>query len=84
MKITTDNLIENLPNIGAWSSYSLATEALQFYFPTEYDENGDCKGGTRAEVELCEEIDCDNWQEVIIKYHNEIGYEISEIEVNDN
>ena len=89
MKITTDNLIENLPKIGAWSSYSLASEALQFYFPKEYDKEGDCILGTKREMDLCFKLECNSWQDVIIKYHKEIGYKrkqniFQKIEVNKN
>lgn len=70
--ITSDNLIENIDKIGAWSIYGLATEALKHYFPHEYDENDNCD--TYREVELLRELDLDYWQDVVIKYQKEVGY----------
>ena len=71
-KFTEDNLIENIHKLGAWSSYGLATVALQHYFPNEYDADGYCN--TTREVELLEKLGCMYWHDVIIKYHMEIGY----------
>ena len=69
---TTENLLANLDKLGAWSAYGLASEALQYYFPDSYDENGDCD--TMREAELLTELGCKYWQDAIIKYHNEVGY----------
>lgn len=71
---TSENLLDNLDKLGPWSNYGLSTEALQFYFPKEYDEDGDCFDGIEKEVELCRKLGCKNWTELIIKYHKEIGY----------
>jgi len=71
-KITSENLIENLQNIGPWSTYGLASIALQHYFPKEYDYNGFCE--TKREVELANKLGCQYWEDVIKKYQKEVGY----------
>lgn len=70
---TPDNLIENIHKIGAWSIYGLATEALQHYFPDEYGE--DKSPSVKREVEMCHELGCEWWQDVVIKYQTEVGYD---------
>lgn len=87
MIFTPQNLIENISKLGAWSAYGLAIEALQYYFSNEYDINGDCKGGTQREAELVTELNLNSWQDVIIKYQNEVGYKCKEFNpqvVNEN
>jgi hypothetical protein len=74
---TPDNLIENIEKVGAWSSYALASVALQHYFPSEYDENGNCEKGVIREIELCDMLDCKYWHDVIIKFQNEVGYKVT-------
>jgi hypothetical protein len=69
---TRDNFIDNLEKIGVWSIYGLASEALQYYFPEEYDEDGHCD--SLKEIELADKLGCQYWQDVVIKYHNEVGY----------
>jgi hypothetical protein len=69
---TAENLLNNLDKLGGWSSYGLAIEALQHYFPNKYDEFGDCDIDT--ELELMKKLECNNWQDIIIKYHKEVGY----------
>jgi hypothetical protein len=71
---TKENLIENISKVGVWSAYGLAQEALRYYFPDEYEEDGECLGGVQRELELLEKLGCNSWQEVIIKYHREVGY----------
>ena len=70
---TSDNLIENIDKLGAWSAYGLASIALQHYFPDEYDEEDGCS--TAREGELLDKIDCKSWQDAIVKYQTEIGYD---------
>jgi len=70
--ITPENLIENIDKIGAWSIYGLASQALQHYFPSEYDENDYCE--VSREVELLAQLGFDCWQDVVIKYQTEVGY----------
>lgn len=70
---TPENLLDNLHKLGAWSSYGLASIALQHYFPEEYDQNDGCD--TNREVELLEKLGVNYWQDAIVKYHKEIGYE---------
>lgn len=74
LQITPENLIENIEKIGAWSIYGLATEALQYYFPREYDENDCCD--TQREVQLLQELGFNCWQDVVIKYQKEVGYKV--------
>lgn len=71
MKFTPKNLIENLDKLGGWSAYGLASQALQHYFPEAY-RDGFCLPSN--EVELLPLIGCEYWQDVIIKYHKEVGY----------
>jgi len=70
---TPENLLDNLDKLGAWSSYGLASGALQHYFPDEYDEDGYCE--TSKECALVAKLGCKTWQDVIVKYHTEIGYQ---------
>jgi len=71
---TPDNLLDNLDKLGAWSSYGLACEAFEYYFP-EYKEKRDKnKDDIYFELKLLERLRCNNWQCAIIKYHKEIGY----------
>ena len=69
---TPENLLSNLDKIGAWSSYGLASYALQHYFPEEYSEDG--YTSTEREVELLHKLGCNYWQDAIKKYHKEVGY----------
>lgn len=72
LKFSPKNLLENISKLGTWSAYGLASEALQHYFPEEYDEDGYCS--VSREVELMNQLGLNNWSEVIIKFHSEIGY----------
>ena len=73
-QFTTDNLLANLDKLGTWSSYGLASSALMHWFPSEYDENDNCD--VNREIELMQSIGCNSWQDVIVKYHTEIGYQV--------
>ena len=77
MKFTPENLIENIQVLGAWSAYGLASEALEYYYPLAYKDN-DCILGVRREVELLNKLYCYSWQDIIIKYQNEVGYNCKE------
>ena len=83
---TPENLIENLPNIGPWSAYGLASSAIQHYFPEIYDEYNYCE--VEKEVEKMKYMGFDYWHDVIKKYHEEIGYTMEELSnkeyVNEN
>lgn len=72
-RIYPETLIENLPRIGGWSAYGLASEALQHYFPEAYDNDGYLE--VAEEVKLMERLGLSCWQDVIIKYQKEIGYD---------
>lgn len=69
---TTYNLIDNLDKLGPWSSYGLASMALEHYFPGIEE----LEGLELIEAEcLCLEImGFEYWDDVIKKYHTEIGY----------
>ena len=69
---TPENLLANIEKLGAWSSYGLASVALQHYFPEEYDKDGYCE--TVKECQLLGKLGCEYWHEAIIKYQNEVGY----------
>jgi len=84
MEFTKENLIDNLENLGVWSSYGLATIALEYYFPKKY-EDGKIKTGDEAE--LLSEIGCKLWIDAVKKYHSEVGYTDSQLNpdmVNEN
>jgi hypothetical protein len=69
---TPNNLIDNLDKLGPWSIYFLASEALKQFFPEVY-KNGDLS--VQEEAKLMEEmLGCQHWDEVVLKYQNEIGY----------
>lgn len=70
---TSENLIENIHKLGAWSSYGLAEMALKHYFPNEFDEDGNCD--IDREIELMGKLGCDTWHDAIIKYQKEVGYD---------
>lgn len=74
---TPENLIENIEKVGPWSAYGLASSALQYYFPDEYDEDGNCKGEVQREIELCQQLGCFYWHDVIIKFQKEVGYHVT-------
>lgn len=71
-QFTPSNLIENIDKLGALSAYGLASIALEYYFPEEIEEESI---STEKQIELLEKLGCDTWQDVIIKYQNEIGYD---------
>ena len=68
----SENLLENIDKLGPWSAYGLASEALQHYFPDDYDEDGYCD--TAEEVKLLDRLGCQYWHDAIVKYQNEVGY----------
>jgi hypothetical protein len=69
---TTENLLDNLDQLGAWSSFGLAEEAIKYYYPDEFHEENGCPSGRVAE--LLHEMGFRFWHEVIQKYHTEVGY----------
>jgi len=69
---TPENLLSNLDKLGPWSTYGLAVEALQYYFPDSYDENGYCD--SMEEVKLLDKLECQYWSDAVVKYQNEVGY----------
>lgn len=77
IQFTPKNLIENLPHLGPWSSYGLASSAIQHYFPEIYDEEGYCD--VEKEVEKLKELGFIWWHDVVEKYHKEIGYTLEEL-----
>lgn len=74
-KVTPSNLIELLPRIGAWSTYCLAEEALLHYFPSLYMKNLLGQAVMPDEcVSALIDMGLDSWQELIVKFHKEVGY----------
>lgn len=71
-QFTPENLLDNLHKLGPWSSYHLASIALQHYFPDAYNEEGNCD--IAEEVKLMDKLGCNCWADVIVKYHQEVGY----------
>ena len=74
MKFTPENLIENIDKIGPWSIYGLAVEALRHYFPEKY-EIIDYDPSVMEELEMVNSLGCECWQDLIIKYQKENGYD---------
>lgn len=72
MEINSNNLIEMLPEIGPWSTYALAEKAIICYCPEVQDEDGDVS--TEKAASCLNDMGLSSWQDVIIKYHTEIGY----------
>ena len=79
-------------NIGPWSLYGLASEALEHYFPDEYPDRETDEGdepSVQREVELLTSMGFAYWSDVVKKYHLEIGYKpdkgvFNPIAVNSN
>ncbi len=78
-KITPENLLSVLEGkeeeifIGGWSRYALAEIALPHYFPDKYNEE-ESSPTIMVESEMIKEIGCQSWEDIIEKYHKEIGY----------
>ncbi len=70
---TSNNLIENIDKLGAWSAYGLASSALRHYFPDEYKD--DEEPTTAREGEMLHELGLQYWHDIIIKYQTEVGYD---------
>lgn len=70
---TPENLLDNLDKLGCWSTYGLASDALSHYFPEEYKDE-DNQPSTIREIELVHELGLEYWEDVIRKYHTEIGW----------
>lgn len=70
MVFTPENLIENMDKLGPWSARVLFEEAMEHYFPEEWGD------GPKdwLFLELPEQLGCETWQDVVRKYHTEIGY----------
>ncbi len=71
-QFTPENLLENIHKVGGWSIYGLASEALEHYFPDEY-KDGTCDSLT--ESKLLRSMGFSTWDEVVTKYHEEVGYQ---------
>jgi len=74
--ITPENLLRYLRTrwIGAWSAYGLAGSALRHYFPDKYDDERDIEPSVQEEITMAAELGCQDWAELIEKYHREVGY----------
>ncbi len=77
---TPDNLIDNLYKLGGWSTYGLASCALEYYFPKK---NKNEYRSTVQEIKILEKMGLKYWQDVIIKYHKEVGYKANELSNTD-
>jgi hypothetical protein len=71
-QFTPKNLLTNLDKLGPWSAYGLAREALKYYYPSFYDLDGHCE--ISKELELVKSLGCEDWDDVVAKYHKEVGY----------
>lgn len=76
-KITIDNLSEklNTSEIGGWSVFYLAEKALVYYFPDLEDENFNIE----RYLSCLHKLGFEYWNEVAIKYHDEVGFTNDEI-----
>ena len=72
---TSENLIANIDKLGPWSAYGMASSALAHYFTEKYDEEKGINPSVSEEVDLMQSLGIDNWHDLIIKYHNEVGYD---------
>lgn len=71
---TSENLLDNLDKLGGWSMYGLASDALQHYFPEVYDNDEPYNPTVQQEVDLVHKLGLKYWDDVVRKYHNEVGY----------
>lgn len=69
---TPENLIDNIEKLGPWSAYGLAAEALRYYYPGSYDEDSGCD--INEEVRLLRDLGCESWDDLVVKFQNEVGY----------
>ncbi len=77
---TPDNIINKIDKIGAWSAYGLARIALKHYYPDYKKEIEENDVAVRVEVELMEKLGCETWQDLIIKFQKEVGYNASDFD----
>jgi len=70
---TPDNLIDNVHKLGGWSAYGMAEEAINYYYPY-IAEIEDVQKRIDKEVEAIGLLGGNCWQDVIVKYHREVGY----------
>jgi hypothetical protein len=70
---TPENLIDNIDKLGRWSAYGLAVDALQHYFPDDYEDE-DNAPDVEQEVKLLDKSGCQYWHDLVVKYHKEVGY----------
>lgn len=85
MIINPENLIENLPNIGGWSTFSLAETAIHHYHPEVKEMT--CPEDITYMAQLkCDGKEDTSWHDWIIKYHKEVGYknELNPENVNEH
>jgi len=71
-KFTKDNLIENIDKVGAWSQMMLAEKALCYYFPDLEEDDGYIS--TSKAASCLSDTGLKWWSDVIIKYHEEVGF----------
>jgi len=69
-KITPENLLENIDQLAGWPIYGLASQALEYYFPDEYE----LELSVSDEADLLEKLGLKFWDDIVIKYHTEIGF----------
>jgi len=69
-KITPENLLENLEHLAGWPIYGLASQALEYYFPEKYKS----ELSVSDEVDLLKKLGLKFWDDVVIKYHTEVGF----------
>lgn len=72
MIFTTKNLIKNIKKLGAWSAYGLAEEALEYYHPSLKRLTG--IDLLNKQIYFLHKDGLSTWQDVIVKYHKEVGY----------
>ncbi len=67
----TENIIENIDKIGAWSLYGLAETAINHFYPEYkklYSEDRPAESASiMAKL-------CDDWHGIVVKYQKEVGY----------
>jgi len=75
MIFTKENLIENLDKVGPWSMLCLAEEAVEHYFPWD-DEYGSRE--VKETVKLVKQLGYENFQDLVEKFHTDVGYKPEE------
>lgn len=73
INITPENLASKVDDLGGWSSWHLAEKALKHYHPEKYGKYNTA-GDPVKDAQILESMGFEYWKDVILKYHQEVGY----------